>query len=61
MHNVFNSLNEMIGITPILKMNNLRQKLGLNANIYGKCEFYNPLFSIKDRSGLKIIEKANLG
>ena len=58
MHKIFNSISEMIGNTPMLKTNNLKQKLSLKANIFAKCEFYNPLFSIKDRAGLKIIEKA---
>lgn len=58
MHKIFNSINEIIGNTPMLKTNNLKQKLSLKANIFAKCEFYNPLFSIKDRAGLRIIENA---
>ncbi len=58
MHKFYNSITEMIGNTPMLKINNLTQRLGLKANIYAKCEFYNPFFSIKDRAGLKIIENA---
>ena len=58
MHKVFNSVSEMIGNTPMLKINNMSQKLELKANIFAKCEFYNPFFSIKDRAGLKIIENA---
>ena len=56
MHKVFNSITEMIGNTPMLKTNNLKQKLSLKANIFAKCEFLNPLFSIKDRAALRIIE-----
>ncbi len=58
MHKIFNSINEIIGNTPMLKTNNLKQKLSLKADIFAKCEFYNPLFSIKDRAGLRIIENA---
>lgn len=58
MHKTFNSVTEMIGNTPMLKINNLAQRLNLKANIFAKCEFYNPFFSIKDRAGLKIIENA---
>ena len=58
MHKIFNSITEMIGNTPMLKITNLKQELSLKANIFAKCEFYNPLFSIKDRAGLKIIENA---
>lgn len=56
MHKIYNSITEMIGNTPMLKINNLRQKLSLKAEIFAKCEFYNPLFSIKDRAALKILE-----
>ncbi|MBR2922846.1 MAG: cysteine synthase family protein [Alphaproteobacteria bacterium] len=58
MHKIFNSVSDMIGNTPMLKINNLTQRLGLKANVFAKCEFYNPFFSIKDRAGLKIIENA---
>ena len=58
MRKIFDSISEMIGSTPMLKINNLKEKLSLKSNIFAKCEFYNPLFSIKDRAGLRIIEKA---
>lgn len=58
MHKIYNSVSEMTGNTPMLKITNLSKKLGLKANIFAKCEFYNPFFSIKDRAGLKIIENA---
>ena len=58
MHKFFNSLTDMIGSTPMLKINNLKKRLSLKADVYAKCEFYNPLFSIKDRAGLRIIENA---
>ena len=41
MHKIFNSITEMIGNTPMLKTNNLKQKLSLKANIFAKCEFIN--------------------
>lgn len=58
MRKIFDSISEMIGSTPMLKINNLKEKLSLKSNIFAKCEFYNPLFSIKDRAGLRIIENA---
>ena len=58
MRKIFDSISEMIGSTPMLKINNFKKKLTLKGNIFAKCEFYNPLFSIKDRAGLRIIENA---
>ena len=58
MSKIYNSLEEMVGKTPLLKLNGLMQKLHLHANILGKCEFYNPIFSIKDRVALNMIKKA---
>ena len=48
----------MIGHTPMYQFVKLKDKLKLTCNIFGKCEFYNPLFSIKDRACLKMIDKA---
>ena len=45
-----------IGDTPLIKLNQLTE--GLNAEVYVKCEFFNPLSSVKDRIGLAMIEVA---
>lgn len=58
MKKIFDSVVEMVGHTPLLKMNNVMKKLKLKANILAKCEAYNPAFSIKDRVALKMIEEA---
>jgi S-sulfo-L-cysteine synthase (O-acetyl-L-serine-dependent) len=52
--NVFDSVLEMIGNTPIIKLN----KINKNVNIYAKFEGNNPGGSIKDRIALKMIESA---
>ena len=54
---VYNSITEMVGHTPLLRLGNLTTKLRLNAEIIAKCEMYNPLFSVKDRVALSMIEK----
>ncbi|MCX7821709.1 MAG: cysteine synthase A [Brevinematales bacterium] len=51
-----NSITELIGNTPILRLNKISQ--GLGAEILLKCEFFNPLSSVKDRIGLAMIEAA---
>lgn len=46
---VFNSVSELVGSTPLLK---------LDGNIYAKLEYFNPAGSIKDRAALYMIEDA---
>lgn len=47
------NVTELIGKTPVIKLNKLSQKFG--ANIFGKCEFMNPNSSIKDRVAMAMI------
>lgn len=54
---IYNSITEMVGHTPLLRLGNLTTKLRLNAEILAKCEMYNPLFSVKDRVALSMIEQ----
>lgn len=61
MRKAYRSVPEMIGKTPMFEFAELKQRLGLKARIFGKCEFYNPLFSIKDRAALRMIEQALSG
>ncbi|MDE6886768.1 MAG: cysteine synthase A [Helicobacteraceae bacterium] len=51
---IFQNVTEMIGNTPILKINNINTE----ANIFVKCEFMNPLSSIKDRISYAMIKDA---
>jgi len=53
---VSSSVLELIGNTPLLKLNNITE--GLKGNIYAKLESYNPGGSIKDRVALYVIEDA---
>ncbi|MGB0290319.1 MAG: cysteine synthase A [Opitutales bacterium] len=56
MSQAFQSINETVGNTPLVKINHLTE--GLEADIYLKCEFFNPLASVKDRIGKAMIEAA---
>lgn len=58
MQKVYDSILKMVGNTPMFEFARLKKQLSLKANIFGKCEFYNPLFSIKDRATLNMVEKA---
>lgn len=53
-----NNILETIGNTPMIKLNRLKEKLGLKADLYAKVEFFNPGGSIKDRIALNMVEKA---
>ena len=48
----------MVGHTPLLKLNKLADKYQVKANLLAKCEFYNPLFSVKDRIAASMLDKA---
>lgn len=48
------SITDTVGNTPLVKLNHLTK--GLDAEIYLKCEFFNPLGSVKDRIGKAMIE-----
>lgn len=56
MEKIYNSITELVGHTPLLRLGKLTTKLRINAEILAKCEMYNPLFSIKDRIALAMIE-----
>lgn len=58
MPKIYESIEELVGRTPLLKLNKLMRKFECKANILGKCEFYNPIFSVKDRVALNMINKA---
>ena len=47
---------DTVGNTPLIKLNNVTE--GLDAEIFVKAEFFNPLFSVKDRIGKSMIETA---
>ncbi len=55
---IYNSVCELIGNTPLLKLNIIKEKHGLNADIFAKLEYFNPAGSIKDRVALEMIEAA---
>jgi cysteine synthase len=56
MGRIYNNIVETVGRTPLVKLN--RVTAGLDATILLKCEFFNPLGSVKDRIGMAMIEDA---
>ncbi len=57
-NNYYTSINELIGNTPLLKLQNLEKDLSLHSNIFAKLEFLNPSGSVKDRTALAMINDA---
>ncbi|MBE5844315.1 MAG: cysteine synthase family protein [Butyrivibrio sp.] len=53
---VYMDIKEMIGNTPILKLNNLGVKK--KVNLYAKLELFNPAGSVKDRVGVFMLDDA---
>ena len=56
MGRIYNNIVETVGRTPLVRLN--RVTAGLDATILLKCEFFNPLGSVKDRIGMAMIEDA---
>src|SRR6266699_5238732 len=53
---IYDSILDTIGATPLVRLHRLAAEAGVTADILGKCEFFNPLSSVKDRIGLAMIE-----
>src|SRR4029079_2707603 len=53
---IYNNIIQTVGRTPIVRLN--RVTAGVPATILLKCEFFNPLGSVKDRIGMSMIADA---
>lgn len=53
---IYDSIVDTIGATPIVRLSKLAADAKVSAEILGKCEFFNPLSSVKDRIGAAMIE-----
>ena len=58
MSHIYNNIIETVGRTPLVRLN--RVTAGLQATVALKCEFFNPLGSVKDRIGAAMIHAAEL-
>ena len=58
MARIYNQLTELIGHTPLLRLNRLNEKYQTKAFILAKLEYFNPGGSVKDRAALAMIEDA---
>ena len=56
MGRIYENVSELVGRTPLVRLNRLTD--GLGAQVVAKLEFYNPANSVKDRIGVAIIDAA---
>lgn len=55
---IYESIDQLIGKTPLLELTNTEKKLGLNARIVAKLEYFNPAGSVKDRIAKAMFDDA---
>lgn len=58
MGNIYHSVEELIGKTPLMEVEGIEKEVGLAARIYVKLELFNPAGSVKDRVALSMIRDA---
>ena len=56
--NIYKSVTELVGRTPLLEVGNIEKEAGLKARVLAKLEYFNPAGSVKDRVALSMIEDA---
>ena len=55
---IYQNASQLIGNTPLLRLNNIEKKLNLKVTLLAKVEYFNPSGSVKDRVALSMIEDA---
>lgn len=55
---IYDNIVDTIGGTPLVRLGRLMKDENVEGVILGKCEYFNPLASVKDRIGLAMIEAA---
>ena len=56
--NIYTSVDQLIGKTPMLELTHIEKELELEAKIYAKLEYFNPAGSVKDRVAKAMIDDA---
>ncbi len=52
---IYDTILDTIGDTPLIRLRKFKAEAGCAAELLGKCEFFNPLSSVKDRIGLSMV------
>lgn len=55
---IYENIVDTIGATPLVRLSRLMADAGVEGQVLAKCEYFNPLASVKDRIGLAMIEAA---
>jgi len=55
---ILNNAEQLIGKTPLLRLEKIEKALDLKAEIVAKLEFFNPAGSVKDRAALSMLDEA---
>ena len=55
---IYNNISELVGKTPILRLNNIEKSEELNAKLLVKLEYFNPAGSVKDRVAKAMLDDA---
>lgn len=58
MSNIYTSVDQLIGRTPLLRLSNIEKECGLCARLLAKLEYLNPAGSVKDRVAKAMIDDA---
>lgn len=58
MGQIYHSVEELIGRTPLMEVTNIERELGLEAKVLVKLEYLNPAGSVKDRAARSMIAEA---
>ena len=60
MGRIYNNIVETVGNTPLVRLNRIPASFGVDpsTSVLLKCEFFNPLGSVKDRIGMNMIDEA---
>ncbi|MBR1942903.1 cysteine synthase A [bacterium] len=55
---IYEKVTDLIGSTPLLRLNHTEKEYGLSANLIAKLEYFNPAGSVKDRIAKAMIDDA---
>jgi len=55
---IYEDVLDLIGNTPMVRINNITKKDGIKCEVLAKCEFLNPGGSVKDRIGFRMLQDA---
>ncbi len=55
---IYNSFDELIGKTPLVRLSSIEKELELKSKLYAKLEYFNPAGSVKDRAALFMLDSA---